>query len=87
LISAIVGPAWGALVEGSPAEPSPEGRAITVLSILLGVVVYLLVLGRAILSLLAWCASLACDYLEPGPALRARISDTSLLAESASSDI
>jgi hypothetical protein len=87
LISAIVGPAWGALVEGSPAEPSPEGRAITVLSILLGVVVYLLVLGRAILSLLAWCAYSAYDYRGPGPAFRARISDTSLLSESASSDI
>lgn len=87
MISAIVGPAWGALVEGSPPEPSPEGRAITVLSILLGVVVYLLVLGRAILSLLAWCAYSAYDYRGPGLPSGQGFSDTSLLSESASSDI
>ncbi len=41
VISPIVGPAWFPLFESSPPESVPEARIITVLTVLLGVLVYL----------------------------------------------
>jgi hypothetical protein len=45
VISPIVGPAWFPLFESSPPESLPEARIITVLTVLLGVLAYLLVNG------------------------------------------
>ena len=45
VISPVVGPAWFPLFESSPPESLPEARIITVLTVPLGVLAYLLVNG------------------------------------------